>query len=189
MPRRLPRIKNWRSSPNICWNITLDQTIRHQGDDSRPGLIAPCHRPDARIRCQQTFIGKLDQVCWTRHSIQNSAPPVTFKELWVWYFWMLHAPRTSLIRLKSLIIKSSRKVKALLYLQILQLQELPSEPKGNIQSQQMSACLIKCNKFSIHFGENLSAVKWVNSEFYYELKELCRPVTRLQWFKFKCYRL
>ena len=40
----------------------------------RPGLIAPCHRPDARIRCQQTFIGKLDQVCRTRRTVPGSLP-------------------------------------------------------------------------------------------------------------------
>ena len=66
--------------------------------------------------------------------------------------------------------------------------ELLSEPKRHISSRLMSTGLIKCNKFSIHFGENLSAVKWLNSGFYYELKELRRPVTTLRWFKFKCCR-
>ena len=51
----------------------------------------------------------------------------------------------------------------------------PVAAKRKVQVQQMAASLIKCNKFSIHFGENLSAVKWVNSEFYYELKDLRQP--------------
>ena len=65
MPRQLCQGSRIEGHLNICWgwrNIDtgpLDTTRWYQ-----EALIAPCHWPS----CQQTFIGKLDQVCPTRRT-------------------------------------------------------------------------------------------------------------------------